>query len=113
MSRTVTLPIPVKKAMWKLGKDINNARRRRRVTMELMAERAGISRITLAKIEKGQSSVSIGAYASALFVLGMTSRLENLADSEHDLVGRELEEENLPKRIRLPRSSRGKHNEEP
>lgn len=106
MSRKINLSIPVKKALRKLGKDISDARRRRRITMELMAERAGFSRITLSKIEKGEASVSMGAYASALFVLGLTDNLQDLADASHDLVGRALEEENLPKRVRLPKNKK-------
>lgn len=46
-----SLPIPVINALRKLGQDINEARCRRRVTLELMAERAGLSRSTLGKIE--------------------------------------------------------------
>ena len=88
-----------------LGEDIKNARRRRRIQAALLAERAGISRITLGKIEKGDPSVSIGGYASVLFSLGLIKQLENLAHSNHDVVGRELEEERLPKRIRYPKRS--------
>jgi len=72
--------------------------------MELMAERASISRTTLTKVEKGDAAVSIGIYASVIFVLGLTSNLANLLDPEKDLLGRVLEEENLPQRIRLPKS---------
>ena len=92
------------KALKKLGQDINDARRRRRINISLMAERANISRSTIFKIEKGDPSVSMGAYTSVLFVLGMNHRLEDIADSTHDLVGRRLEEENLPKRIHLPKN---------
>jgi hypothetical protein len=67
-----------------------------------MAERASISRMTLNKVEKGDPGVSMGTYATVLFVLGMTPRLEELADPRHDSVGLSLEEEHLPKRIRLP-----------
>jgi len=100
MSKQVHLPIPVQKTLRKLGKDISDARRRRRIAMELMSERAGFSRITLSKIEKGNPGVSIGAYASALFVLGMADHLGQVADASRDKVGHELEIENLPKRIR-------------
>ena len=102
MRKKIHLPIPVQIALRSLGKNISNARRRRRIAMELMSERAGFSRITLYKIEKGDPSVSMGAYASALFVLGMTDHLVLIADASRDIVGRELEEENLPKRIRVP-----------
>ena len=107
MKKSVNLPAPVLKALRKLGKDINEARRRRRVTIRLMAERAGISRATMGKIEKGDPTASMGGYASALFVLGMTDRLEDVADAAHDLTGRRLEEENLPRRVRIPKIASG------
>lgn len=69
-----------------------------------MAERADISRTTMGKIEKGDAATSMGGYASVLFVLGMTERLNDLVDAAHDLTGRQLEEENLPKRVRLSRN---------
>jgi hypothetical protein len=67
-----------------------------------MAERAGLSRATISKIEKGDPTASMGAYGSVLFVLGLADRLNDLADATHDLTGRQLEEEKLPKRVRLP-----------
>jgi len=45
----------------------------------------------------------MGNYATVLFVLGMLDRLAQVADLAQDVVGRALEEEYLPKRIRLPR----------
>ena len=107
--RAITpLPIPVRKALKKLGTDISDARRRRRIPTTLMAERAGMSRTTLNKVEKGDPSVSLGIYASVLFVLGMTERLSELADVKYDETGRRLDEENLPERIRLPSRKPGK-----
>lgn len=105
------LPIPVISALKKLGQDINEARRRRRITAQLMGERAGLSRFTVGKIEKGDPSTSIGSYAAVLFVLGMEKRLSDLVDSMHDLIGRRLEDENLPKRVRVPRKINEKSNE--
>ncbi len=94
-------PIPVKRALKKLGQDLCNARKRRRIPMQLAAERASITRATLSKIERGEEGVSLGAYARVLFVLGMVGRLAELVDSASDQLGLELEEENLPKRIRI------------
>ena len=71
--------------------------------MAVMAERAFISRTTLARVEKGDPGVSMGIYASVLFVLGMADRLGDLADAARDRVGLSLEEERLPRRIRTPR----------
>jgi transcriptional regulator with XRE-family HTH domain len=94
------LPLPVERALQKLSADIRDARRRRRIPMALMAERAGIGRMTLVRIEQGDPAVSMGAYARVLFVLGLTPRLDELADASHDATGLALEEEHLPKRIR-------------
>ena len=96
-----TLPIPVRRALRKVGTDIRDARRRRRIPTAVMAERALISRMTLNKVEKGDPGVSLGIYATVLFVLGMTDRLAELADARHDAVGLSLEEERLPQRIRI------------
>jgi hypothetical protein len=95
------LPVPVARAVRKLGHDIRDARRRRRIPVAIMAQRASISRTTLNKMEKGDSGVSLGSYATVLFVLGMVDRIADLADPKHDAVGLELEEEHLPQRIRL------------
>jgi transcriptional regulator with XRE-family HTH domain len=97
------LPIPVARALHKLGHNIKDARRRRRIPAEIAAERASISRTTLVKIEKGEPGVAIGNYAIVLFVLGMTDRLADLADPRDDAVGLQLEEEHLPQRISRPR----------
>ena len=95
-----TSPIPVRRALRKLGHDIRDARRRRRIPVAIMAERASISRMTLNKVEKGEPGVAMGTYATVLFVLGMADRLADLADPKNDAVGLALEEEHLPQRIR-------------
>jgi hypothetical protein len=97
------LPIPVTRALRKLGDDIRDARRRRRIPAEVAAERASISRTTLGKIEKGEPGVALGNYAIVLFVLGLIDRLTELADPKNDPVGLQLEEEHLPQRISRPR----------
>jgi DNA-binding XRE family transcriptional regulator len=102
MKEKLHLPIPIRKALHKLGQDISDGRKRRRIPVALMAERADVSRETLRKIEKGDPTVAFGRYAAVLFVLGLTDRLNNLADATYDSLGRMLEEENLPRRIRLP-----------
>jgi len=66
MEKQDPLSIPVRSALRKLGTDIRDARRRRRIQTALMAERAMISRMTLNKIEKGDPSVSIAHYAGTL-----------------------------------------------
>ena len=102
MQPVSALPLPAKRALRKLGQDIRDARKRRRLPMALLAERARISRSTLTKVEKGDGSVALGIYAAVLFGLGLVEGLGNLADPSGDEIGRSLEERNLPQRIRLP-----------
>ena len=97
------LPLPVRRALRKLGHDIRDARRRRRIPTAIAAQRASISRTTLVKIEKGDPGVAIGIYAMVLFVLGMADRLADLVAPKNDPVGLQLEEEHLPQRIRVAR----------
>jgi hypothetical protein len=59
--------------------------------------------MTLLRIEKGESGVAMGSYATVLFTLGLADRLGDIADPRNDATGLRLEEEHLPKRIRIPR----------
>lgn len=102
-----TLPLPVTRALRKLGHDIRDARRRRRIPTAIAAQRASISKVTLIKAERGDPGVSIGSYATVLFVMGMADRLADLVDPKNDPVGLQLEEENLPKRIHTTRPQKG------
>ena len=106
----LTLPIPVTRALRKLGHDLKDARRRRRIPLAIAAQRASISKPTLIRVERGDSTVSIASYATMLFVLGMADRLGDLAAPQNDPVGLQLEAENLPQRIRAKKQkpSKGK-----
>ena len=100
MRTTPPMPLPVKRALSKLGADIKSARLRRRITTTLMAERAFIARSTLQKVEQGDPGVSLGVYATVLFILGLNERIADLADVGSDSVGLQLEEARLPQRVR-------------
>ena len=80
-----------------MGEQIKLARLRRKLTVELVAERAGISRTTLWNVEKGSSSVAIGAYAAVLHALnGMDDDL--LLIAKDDELGRQLQDLSLTRR---------------
>ena len=98
-------PLSVRRALSKLGQDLSVARRRRRIPMALLAERAFISSRTLSRVERGDPRVALGIYATVLFVLGMVEQLAELADPKADRLGLALDEERLPKRVRSPRRS--------
>lgn len=105
MTVAASTPVPVRRALAKLGEDIRDARRRRRVPVALLAERASISRTTLGNIEKGDAGVSLGNYAKVLFALGLLDNLAQVADARRDELGLSLASEDLPRRIRAPRVS--------
>lgn len=102
-----TLPLPVRRLLRKLGSDIRDARLRRRIRAGTLAERALISRTTLHKIERGEPGVSMGNYATALFVLGMEDGLADIADRSRDRLGLDLLDERLPQRVRTSAARAG------
>jgi DNA-binding XRE family transcriptional regulator len=75
----------VARAVRKLGHDIRDARRRRRIPAAIMSRRASVSRTTLNEFEKGELGVSLGSYATVLFVLGMVDRLADLAGPKNNV----------------------------
>ncbi len=76
-----------------LGQNIKLARRRRKLTAELVAERANISRSTLWLVEKGDPGVAMGTYLQVLFVLGLEKDMQQIAAD--DLFGRKLQDARL------------------
>jgi DNA-binding XRE family transcriptional regulator len=97
------LPANIRRSLVKFGADLSVARRKRRLTVAMMTERVGISKATYLRIEKGDPTVSLGAYAMTLFVLGFGAPLAQLVDRRHDDLGLALDEEHLPKRVRVKR----------
>ena len=91
----------VQKALRKLGGDIHDARRRRSLTMAVVAERAFTSRSTLQRVEAGDPAVGMGIYAAVLHALGLLDGLARLADPAVDTVGQALAGEALPQRVRM------------
>jgi transcriptional regulator with XRE-family HTH domain len=92
--------ISTARALKKLGADLRDARLRRRLSMQVTADRARTTRATLTRIERGDPAVSIGLYGSVLNVLGLLDGLAQLADVAVDRVGVELEASRLPRRTR-------------
>ncbi len=97
------LPQRLRQAIAKLGADIALARRKRSLTIVMMAERIGVHKNTYLKIEKGDPTAAFGIYAMALFVLGLSDALTVLADPGRDDTGLLLDADRLPKRVRTPK----------
>lgn len=94
------LPITLRSGLRSLGESLKKARIRRRLKMTTVADRAGISLETLAKIQRGDPGVSVGNFAAVIFALGFGNDWMNFADITQDRVGQMLDEERLPCRVR-------------
>jgi transcriptional regulator with XRE-family HTH domain len=96
----------VRRSLVKLGADLSVARRQRRLTVAMMCERVGVSKATWQKMEKGDPTVSLGAYAQAFFVLGIGTPLDELLDQRNDELGLLASAERVPKRVVGPRTQK-------
>ncbi len=101
--KTVTLLPDTTKILEQMGMQIKYARLRRKLSAELVAERAGISRATLVSIENGSPSVAIGYYAAVLHALNYMDK-DLLLVAKDDELGRKLQDLGLPVRKRVARS---------
>ncbi|MBU1211543.1 MAG: helix-turn-helix domain-containing protein [Alphaproteobacteria bacterium] len=97
-------PAAVEAALARLGRNIRTARLRRRIKLEELAERIGVSRFALADAEKGKPTTSVVIYAGALWALGLIGDLEGVADPDKDAEGKALERSRSPKKATSTRS---------
>lgn len=84
-----------------LGDNIRKARLRRAHSMETVAERAGITRKTLYRLERGDPAVAFGIYARVLQALRLENDIATIAAD--DVLGRKLQDLNLEPKSRAPR----------
>ena len=108
--RNITVMPSTQEILEQMGEQIKLARLRRKLSVELVAERAGISRATLWNIERGLPSVSMGAYASALHALGGMDQ-DLLLVAKDDELGRKLQDLALLPKKRAPKRSERSHGE--
>ncbi|MGE8354851.1 MAG: helix-turn-helix domain-containing protein [Microvirgula sp.] len=99
-TRGLPIPLPVERAIRKLGNDLALARRRRHISQASLAERMGASLSTVKRMEQGDVRVPIHFIARALHVFGEIEALSQLLDSARDDIGLTLMDERLPQRVR-------------
>ena len=99
-NEVLPIPMPVERAIAKLGNDLSLARRRRHISQESLAIRIGASVSTVKRMEKGDIRVPVHFIARALYVFGELERLTSLIDTAKDDIGLTLADANLPKRVR-------------
>jgi transcriptional regulator with XRE-family HTH domain len=101
-STAEALPAKVTHSVEALGGNIRTARIRRRITQRDLARRAGISRVAMARVERGRPTTSIAAYLAALWALGLEREFEDLGSPDRDDEGKTLERARQPKHARRP-----------
>ncbi|TAN08684.1 MAG: XRE family transcriptional regulator [Rhodanobacteraceae bacterium] len=105
MARTLPPLLPrLTRLLRGLGARIRQARLRRAYAAETVAQRAGISRSTLLRVERGDGAVALGIYARVLQALGLESDFDSVATD--DALGRKLQDAELGVRARAPRRPR-------
>ena len=91
--RAVNLLPKIQAILDGVGENIRLARRRRKLTAQQVAERAGITRTTLWQVEKGNAGVSMATYAQLLLVLGLENDLKLIG--RDDELGRKIQDAGL------------------
>jgi len=105
MSRNSIVLLPKNtRLLQTVGENIKLARLRRKLTMDQVSERAGISRPTLSSLEKGSASISLGIILQVLLVLGLEKDVLLLADD--DVLGRKIQDANLTVKERGPKNNK-------
>ena len=92
------------KLLQAVGENIKLARLRRKLTMDQVSERAGISRPTLSSLEKGSPSISLGIILQVLLVLGLEKDIVLLA--KDDTLGRKIQDADLTVKERGPKNTK-------
>ncbi|WP_103035570.1 helix-turn-helix domain-containing protein [Castellaniella caeni] len=96
----LALPLPVGRALRRLGQDISTARRMRRLSQESLAQRIGTSLSTVRRMEDGYPGTALHTFLRALQVLGRLDAVLKAMAMENDVLGMELMREQLPQRVR-------------
>ena len=78
------MPMAVLAHLRELGENLSLARKRRQEPLKSWARRIGVSEPTLMRMEKGDPTVSMAVYATALWLMGRDAALPDLAAPEHD-----------------------------
>lgn len=86
-----SMPPVVLAQLRELGENLTIARKRRLEPRKVWAQRIGITEPTLMRMERGDPSVSFGSYATALWLMGRSQAIPDLAAPEHDLGALETE----------------------
>ena len=79
------MPAAAAAHLQRLGQNLSIARKRRKEPIRVWADRIGVSAPTVARMERGDPSVAMGVYATALWMIGRDSQLPSMADPAADI----------------------------
>ena len=102
MGKTIPTLLPrVARLLGSFGENLKLARLRRKYSADSVAQRAGITRRTLSKVEQGDAGVALGVYARVMQVLRLEGDLSHLAVD--DVLGRKLQDAGITPKRRAPK----------
>lgn len=102
-AKTITvrpLPAAIRRASRQLAGDLRTWRKLRGLTQAQLADRAGISRSALSRLEQGGEGVSLESFMRVLRALGILDSVTKALDPYESDVGRMRAGEELPQRVR-------------
>lgn len=94
------IPDDLTRALIEIGEGLALSRKKQRITQADMAERVGVSRVTISRMEKGDHRVSLGVVAASAWVLGIE---QNLVEALRPPAPKDLEAlkyRDIPERVR-------------
>ena len=90
----------VEELLQQVGQNIKTARIRRNITIKELANRSHVDERTISRLERGDSSINFKNLVTVLMILGLEDSVYDLADPDQDSVGKALERQKLPQRVR-------------
>ena len=90
----------VEELLQQVGQNIKTARIRRNITIKELANRSHVDERTISRLEKGDTSINFKNLVTVLMILGLEDSVYDLADPDQDSVGKALERQKLPQRVR-------------
>lgn len=96
------IPDILSERLRRMGQDIAAARKVRRMSQSDLAERVGVARITIVRLESGDARVNLGALARTAWVMGLDDGLTGAFSPDRDPVFQRESRLDLPKRVRAP-----------
>jgi transcriptional regulator with XRE-family HTH domain len=101
-ARLAAPPVQVEAALKKLGADLRTARVRRRLTLNEVADKLGLTSQVIRRAERGNPTTAVSVYVALMWTLGFDNRFAELADPATDLEGLELLRARDPRNARRP-----------